>query len=276
MSLFDQHVHSWHSFDSDTDPEDNVRRALELGLGGLTFTEHFDTHADDWPECRYDEEAYTATIRRLRDAYGTRLFIGKGIEVCYQPDRMDFILDFLARHRFDMVILSVHYFKGNAVHVRERWAGITPEEGTRQYLENVLQAARFCERLRQNQGRVFDVLGHLDLAKRYTQRFFGSWDVATHGDLIDEILQVCLAADLVPEINTSSLRQNLDETLPGQRTVTRYAQLGGRAMSIGSDAHLAASVGAGFDRALTLLREAHVSYTAVFQGKERLDVPVPP
>jgi len=275
MSLFDQHLHSWHSFDSETDPEDNVRRALELGLDGLTFTEHFDTHADDWPECKYDEDAYTATIHRLRETYGARLLVGKGIEVCYQPDRMDFILDFLARRRFDLVILSVHYFQGNAVHVREKWEGVSPEEGTRQYLENVLEAVRFCERLHQRRGRVFDVLGHLDLAKRYTRRFFGSGGVATHGDLIDEILQACLTAGLVPEINTSSLRQNLDETMPGQQTVTRYAQLGGKAMAIGSDAHLAASVGAGFDQALAVLREAHVGHTAVFKERERLDLPLP-
>ena len=38
MALYDQHLHTWHSADCEADPADNVRRAIELGLAGLTFT----------------------------------------------------------------------------------------------------------------------------------------------------------------------------------------------------------------------------------------------
>jgi histidinol-phosphatase (PHP family) len=274
MSYFDQHVHSYHSFDSCTPPEDNVRRALEIGLEGVTFTEHFDTHPDDWTSCAYNERAYSAAIEDLRKRFGSRLFIGKGIEVCYQPERMDFILNYLAEHPFDLVVLSIHYFRGQAVHGCEHWEGITIEEGTRRYLENVLDAARFCERLHRQRGRVFDVLGHLDLAKRYTQRFFGRYNINEHDDLIEEILQACLAGNLVPEINTSTLRQDLDEPMPGQRTISRYAQLGGQAMPLASDAHLPQSVGADFDRAVSMLRKAGISHTVLFRNRERLVLPL--
>jgi histidinol-phosphatase (PHP family) len=274
VSHFDQHVHSHHSFDSSTPPEDNVRRALEIGLEGVTFTEHFDTHPNDWSSCIYAEEPYTGAIEDLRKRFGSRLFIGKGIEVCYQPERMGFILNHLAEHPFDLVILSIHYFRGQAVHGRKHWEGITIEEGTRCYLENVLDAARFCERLHRQRGRVFDVLGHLDLAKRYTQRFFGRYNIDEHEDLIDEILQTCLAADLIPEINTSTLRQNLDEPMPGQHTISRYACLGGRAMPLGSDAHLPQSIGADFDHAAAMLRTAGIHHTVLFRNRDRSIVPL--
>lgn len=273
MDLYDQHLHSRHSFDSQADPAANVESAIAHGLAGLTFTEHFDTHPDDWAGCVYDDAAYTATIDGLRERLGDRIFIGKGIEVCFQPDRMDFILDFLSRHEFDLVILSVHYFGDRAVYKAENWRDHGAEQGTRLYLETVLDAVRCCERLRQGGARVFDVLGHLDFVKRYTQRFFGTSDLSSSQGLLDDILSTCIAADLTPEINTSSWRQDLDEPMPGASTIARYAQLGGTAVSLGSDAHRPQDIGAGLDRGVDMLRDAGIGNVAVFKDRRKLLTP---
>ncbi len=274
MDLYDQHLHSRYSFDSETDPADHVETALARGLAGLTFTEHFDTHPEDWRACRYDDEAYSDAIERLRACYGSSIFIGKGIEVCFQPDRMDFVLDFLRGHRFDLVTLSVHYFQEDPVHERDRWAGLDVQKGTRRYLETVLEAVRFCERLHRKEGRVFDVLGHLDLVKRYTHRFFGAHDIASFPDLVDDILRTCLDAGMTPEVNTSTLRQGLDEPIPGPDTMARYVALGGTAMSLGSDAHRAEDVASDFDKALIMLHTAGIRSVAVFKRREGMAVPL--
>ena len=82
------------------------------------------------------------------------------------------------------------------------------------------------------------------------------------------------AADLTPEINTSSLRQGLDETMPNPATIRRYAELGGKAISFGSDSHRAEDIGAGFDTATAMLRNAGLQGLAVFQKRERTIEPV--
>lgn len=259
--------------DSHTEPQANVEAALSRGLAGLTFTEHFDTHPEDWPLCVYDEDAYSDEIRRLRALYADQIFIGKGIEVCFQHDKLEFILDFLSHHPFDQVILSVHYFGDSAVHRRQNWEGLNARTGTRRYLETVRAAVRTAAKLRVEKGRrCFDVLGHLDLVKRYTCRYLQDYDVSACSDLIDDILRACRDADLVPEINTSSLRQGLDETMPGASTVRRYFELGGCALSLGSDAHRAEEIGAGFDHALDMLRNAGIRHTARFVNRERMEV----
>lgn len=274
MDLYDQHVHTRHSFDSESDPGGCVERAIGCGLTGITFAEHFDTHPDDWPGCVYDDGAYSGTISGLREQFGETIFVGKGIEVCYQPDRTSFILDFLGRHEFDMVILGVHYFGRDAVFRRVNWEGVDALEGTRRYLETVRDAARFCERLHRSDGRVFDVLGHLDVVKRYTQRYFGTHEVTHFSSLLDEVLGACLAADLTPEINTSTLRQNVCEPMPGADVLSRYVELGGTAMSLGSDAHLVESVGAGLEQAITMLSTAGVTHQSVFRKREKHLVPI--
>lgn len=275
MKLFDQHLHSKHSFDSDAEPADNVRRAIELGLAGLTFTEHYDTHADEIDDCLYNDDAYSETIDALRREFGKQIQIGKGIEVCYQPDNMPDIIDFLDRHRFDMVLLSVHWFFGQPIHAGFVWRGTDPVAVTRRYFEAVLDAVRFCERFHRDRPGVFQVLGHLDFVKRYSQRYTGGIYVSDHADLIDEILRTCLAADLIPEINTSTLRRGgLDDPMPGPAVVQRYAELGGTMMSIGSDSHSPRDIGADLDRAVDMLRDAGISKLAVFQNRTRHGEPI--
>jgi len=95
------------------------------------------------------------------------------------------------------------------------------------------------------------------------------------GEIVDEILETCLEAGLVPEINTSSLRQNLDETMPGPDTVSRYARLGGTSMSLGSDAHRSQDIGAGLDTAVAMLRAAGIAHTAWFHDRQLVEVPLP-
>jgi histidinol-phosphatase (PHP family) len=271
LALYDQHLHTWFSNDSQSDPAENVRQAVARGLVGLTFTDHFDSHPKEWPLCKYDYEGIAAAVGSLRAQYAGRMFIGHGIEVCYQPEQMDKILGFLDSHRFDLVLLSVHWFKGKALHEREHWAGLDALKGTREYLETVLDAARFVLDLKQRGLKPFDVLGHLDLVKRYTQRYFDTFDIHPSGDLVDEILRTCLEADLVPEVNLSTLRQSLPEPCPADWVVARYAELGGRAMALGSDAHRPEHVGLGISEAADMLRKHGIEWLAVFKGRQRHD-----
>ncbi len=274
MSLYDQHLHTRFSTDSETPPADNVRAAVARGLAGLTFTDHLDTHPDEWPLCRYDYAGLAAEVAACRAALDGRIFIGHGIEVCYQPGQMDRILPFLAGRRFDLVILSVHYACGRALHVPEQWEDWSAEQVTRSYLQTVLEAVRMVARLHRGGSRVFDVLGHLDLVKRYTRKFRDGFDIRPYGDLVDRILEVCLEADLVPEVNTSSLRQSLPEPMPADWVVRRYAQLGGTMMSLGSDAHRPADIGAGIPEGAALLRSQGIAHLAVFRNRERAATPL--
>lgn len=276
MALFDQHLHSHYSTDCEATPAAMVEAAVQAGLAGITFTDHFDTHPLEWPECRYDYEGLRREILPLRERYGDRIFIGHGIEVCYQPARMDLILDYLAGREFDVVLLSVHWFDGRALHHREHWGGLDVRTATQRYLDAVLDAAQFAGTLVRDGRRTFDVLGHIDLVKRYTKRWFDAFDVAPFADRIDEILRACLASDIIPEINMSGLRQEVGESFPAEEVVRRYAALGGRCMSIGSDAHAPAHVGAGLGTAVDMLRRGRIPSRAVFRRRQIEAMPVEP
>ena len=51
--LWDCHMHSSFSADSDTPMESMIQRAIELGIQGITFTEHLDPDYPATPDGLY-------------------------------------------------------------------------------------------------------------------------------------------------------------------------------------------------------------------------------
>lgn len=260
--------------DSQADPKANVLQAIERGLAGLTFTDHYDTHPTEWPACEYDYDRLAEAVASLRQEFGDRIFIGHGIEICYQPEQMDRILPYLASREFDLVLLSVHWFGGRALHVRKHWDGLDAAGATRGYLEAVLHAVRFMRELSEQGSRPFDVLGHLDLVKRYTQRYFQAFDIRSFAGLVDEILRTCIETGIIPEVNLSTLRQSLPEPTPAEWVVHRYAELGGEAMTVGTDSHVPETIGQGIPEAIEMLRQQGLRYQGVFKRRELFCEPI--
>jgi predicted metal-dependent phosphoesterase TrpH len=67
----DLHVHSKFSGDNDADPEETIVRAIERGLQGVAFTEHYSYSASEHAEI-------------LKEKYGDRILILRGVEFSAQ------------------------------------------------------------------------------------------------------------------------------------------------------------------------------------------------
>ncbi len=270
----DQHLHSRFSGDSKADPRANCLHAIDQGLSGLTFTEHYDRHPTERDSCIWDYAVNADSVSALREEFSDRLTVNLGIEVCYQPDAMPEILDHLQSNHFDLVLLSIHWCGGRPLHVKKEWSGIDHRAATRTYFETALEAMQFCLKLKNTGQRAFDVLGHMDLVKRYARRYWDAFDIHECEDLVDEIWRTVIAADILPEINTSTLRDRVGEPMPGEWTIGRYVESGGKVMSIGSDSHRSDHIGAGFDTAKATLLRAGIEAAAVFTNREMEVIPL--
>jgi histidinol-phosphatase (PHP family) len=76
----------------------------------------------------------------------------------------------------------------------------------------------------------FDALAHFDFPKRYYGKVMAEKGIAM-------------------EINTSSVRQGMEEPMPGKEILDIYKKCGGKYVTIGSDAHIPEDMGADFDKA---------------------------
>ena len=251
----DTHTHSLDfSGDAVSYMNEMCEKAIEKGLERICFTEHvdFDPHYDD--SIPFDAEKYKRTIETMRDCYGDRIEILKGIEVGephVYPKEYETVLN---ADDYDMVIASVHYV---ILPMGLHWTGkggadiftFAVPRIYRRYYEDLLAVAKLGG---------FDVLGHFDYPKRYLKVD------AEEDELMEETLKAVLKSGGILEINTSPLRKGCEETAPGKKILDLYAKAGGTRLTIGSDAHFTEDILADFDRAMDFAKGFEIGY---FKGR---------
>ncbi|MDO4615156.1 MAG: histidinol-phosphatase HisJ family protein [Lachnospiraceae bacterium] len=258
----DTHVHSAFSGDSEEEMEVTIGRAISMGMPYLTFTDHMDL---DFPDCGvsmiFDPAAYMEKIAELKEKYREKIQIYAGIELGLQPHLSARFRELLHTYPFDFVIGSQHLVNGSDPYYPETFDGKTDEEVYRAYFADVLNSLRsFSD---------FDTLGHLDYVVRYGRNKAASYSYSAYADQIDEILKLLVEKEIALEINTAGLRQGLGFPNPHPDVLRRYKQLGGKYVTIGSDAHESSVLGSGFEEAKEILKECGFAQITCFSGRNR-------
>ena len=98
--LWDCHMHSSFSADSDTSMEDMIHEAIQRNLSGICFTEHLDPDYPPTPDnetFELDLDAYKETLFSLQEKYRSKLNIHFGIELGLQPHLADSFKELLEK-----------------------------------------------------------------------------------------------------------------------------------------------------------------------------------
>ena len=234
----DSHLHSTLSPDSDVFIDVYAEQAVARGIAELAITDHVDFEPGA-PAYGYATFADRERIvRQAAERWGPRgVAIRFGAELTYDRSWEADIREHLARHRYDFTIGSVHdrvdspYAPGRV----QSWVqGKTLAEIVAPSFDEVQAAAR---------SGLFDALGHLDVVKRYLHPFVTKDDLAAAPELYEPILRALVESGTALEINTSGLRHPVGETYPSSAIVCRFGEMGGRAVTVGSDAHRAEHFG---------------------------------
>jgi histidinol-phosphatase (PHP family) len=228
----DAHLHTDLSPDSNVPIDVYAAAALERGIAELAITDHVDFEPGA-PAFAYSTFAdRERLVREAADRWGPRgVAIRFGVELTYDRGWEAEIRDHLAHHPYDFTIGSVHDRVDSPYHpsrVRNWIAGRSLAEIVAPYFVEVEAAAR---------SGLFDALGHLDVVKRYLHPYVSKEDLAAAPELYEPILRALVEGGTALEINTSGLRHPVGETYPSPAVVARFAELGGNAITIGSDAH---------------------------------------
>ena len=78
----DYHLHTDNSFDSTARMEDYCRRAIEIGLAEIAFTEHYDLNPVDNGAAHFSAEKYFTELASCRRKFGEKLVkIGKKVKL---------------------------------------------------------------------------------------------------------------------------------------------------------------------------------------------------
>ena len=253
--LADYHIHSKYSDDSEEDLEKIIETAINKGIGEICFTDHVDygikldkdvfekideNAKKDWIkkigriDLNVDYPNYFKEIEELREKYKEKITIRQGVVLGMQVHT---IKDFQKlfdkyKEKFDFVILSCHQVNDKEFWTNEFQKGKSVDEYNAEYYEEIYRVM--------NRYSDYSILGHLDHIQRYNETIY---PFEKSREIIVKILKKVIEDNKGIEVNTSSFRYGLKELTPERDILKLYHELGGKIITIGSDAHKAENVG---------------------------------
>ncbi len=252
--LADYHIHTIYSDDSEYPMEQMVRDAISLGLEEICVTDHVDYGVKrDWDDPRgmlyrhgdvgepdflpahnVDYPRYVEEVAALGKTYGDRIAIKLGMEFGAQQGTLPEYQALFDRYPFDFIILSVHQVDDQTFWDQGYQRGKTQAAYNLGYYEEILALVE--------QFSDYSVLGHLDMITRYDRA--GIYPFEQVKPVVTEILKRVIRDGKGIELNTSCHRYGLPDLTPSREILTLYRELGGRILTIGSDTHKPAHLGA--------------------------------
>ncbi|ALS02180.1 histidinol phosphate phosphatase [Enterococcus silesiacus] len=261
MNYYDQHVHTYFSFDSEEVFENYLKNEPDF----FVSTDHFDlknpysNFRDDIP----DYQAYLKKLKELTQVVPKTEFL-KGIEIGVVPGQEAMIKEYLSQRPYDVKIMSIHQngrfdYMDDAVLAKGKY--IVAKEYFQQ-MSTVLDS--FFEG---------DILAHFDYGLRRFD-FTVKELQENYEDLLIEIFKKVIDLEMAVELNAKSFLKYNNAELYAY-AMPLYVSLGGKEFTLGSDAHVAADYQNGFHEMSLLLKNIGIDKLTVFQGKERFVTELP-
>ena len=108
--MFDFHLHTKLSFDSETEPRDMILAAENAGLCEICLTDHFDHNSDiNRSHNLFTPEDYKSLIA---PTFSDKIKVRHGVEFGLTTWNKEHLAELQRALDFDFVIGSVHYLNG--------------------------------------------------------------------------------------------------------------------------------------------------------------------
>jgi histidinol-phosphatase (PHP family) len=266
----DAHLHTDLSPDSEVPIDAFAAGAAERGIAEIAITDHvdFEPSAPAYDYSTFEQRERIA--RQAAERWADRgVAIRFGVEITWDSVWEAEIRDHLATHAYDFTIGSVHIYRESpyaAANVASWVKDRSLPDIVAPYFDEVEAAAR---------SGLFDALGHIDFVKRFLFPHVTPADLAAAPELYERILDALVESGTALEINTSGLRQSPNESYPSPAIVARFRELGGRGVTVGSDAHRADSLAWGLDDGYGAAADAGFDALTFRRGDAPIAVGIP-
>lgn len=271
--LYDCHTHSTNS-DGKNSIDELCLSAIEKSMSGITITDHADMN---FYNERNTYERIKNSIKETEDAkekYKGKLKVFKGIELgeyTVSPKKADEVLSLNA---YDAILCSVHYVpKGgwflayNRIDFQNNMTDDEMYEYIDYYFDLLSETVDAFD---------FDILAHIHCPVRYIT---GKWgrksNIMLFEDKICAILEKIIKRNIALELNTVRFKdQNGNYNFSLDKILCLYKELGGKMVTLGSDAHNKDGVGRSFDDALSLLKMCGFSIYYYFENRKPIEIAI--
>lgn len=264
-NLVDMHTHSDHSFDGNHSCMYLCEKAVENHLKGIAITDHCEMDAKDFDFHAFCLNQYMETLKTKKLFEGS-LYVMQGLEIgqaIYSKALADKIL---SEYKYDFVLASLHNFENEQDFYFLDYSGADIDGLLGRYFDSIIELCRWGN---------FDSLAHLTYPLRYIYKQLKLYaDLTPHREKVEEILTMLVQDNKALEINTSGLFMEISDTLPSKDIVSLFKKLGGKYITIGSDAHFADKTGQGISAGMKTAYDCGFRYFTVYKDHEPMQIEI--
>lgn len=263
----DMHIHSNNSHDASSTLDEICASAIGKGIDAVAITDHLDVVFSDRQDVFSCVRSSFEQARAAGEKYKGKLEVLAGIEIGDAMLSPDFSRKCAEALDYDVIIGSIHTAPF------DEWTApyslidlslmddATIHKLMSKYFDDLDQMLAECD---------FDIFAHLTCPLRYINgKYNRGLDLNCYAERIETILGCVIKRDLAFEVNTSGFGTSVG-FMPNEDIVKRYVELGGKKITLGSDAHVAENIGKGFCEAVDMLKGLGIK--EVYSFKKRCPI----
>lgn len=271
---FDSHTHSSNSFDAENSVAQMIEQANELGLDCLTITDHFESAFyyrpnEEFGDLRKLLPQSVADIKKAQESRNGKTELLCGIELGEPLHDLKATNEILKLTDYDFILCSLHNLKDMGDFF---WLDYQKEDIPK------LLKKYFLELTECVQWGGFNSLAHITYPLRYIcGKFNLPFEPDDYKQEIDELLSLLAKSDKALEFNTCRNAELSLSTMNECRDVPflkRFKELGGKFVTLGSDAHKIQDLAKGIDGAMDILYELGYREVTVYKKGEPVLFPI--
>lgn len=263
MKICDLHTHSNNSFDAKNSVDEMCQSAINKGLYAIAITDHCEApEIKNVAECEYGcfDELIPKSVEetmRAKEKYSSQIKVLCGIELGEPMHDSQCTKRALGYGDFDFILASVHNLRNMQDFYYLDFSKFDINEILKLYFEELAETAEF---------EYFDSLAHLTYPLRYIKAKTGILtDLSVFQNEIDNIYKILIKNNKALEINVSGLFKELGTTLPDEIQIKRFKELGGKYITIGTDAHETEFVGKGIEEGIAIAKKCGFTQYAIYE-----------
>ncbi|NLN55255.1 MAG: histidinol-phosphatase HisJ family protein [Clostridiales bacterium] len=270
--MHETHCHSRYSGDVDKQKggtiDDLCRQAVNIGLESIAVTDHLEIQqimGNIFPPL--DNEGIFKDITKAKEKYKGVLEVVYGVELaqaCHDLEKTDNIL---AKYKYDYIIGSVHAVRGFPDFSDMEYSAVPDrilKHAWELYVSELEELADW--------GNI-DTLAHITYPYRYFKRHSREnlINLFEKGrEYFEPILRKIIKKGIALEVNTSGLWQDTGISFPHNDLIMFYKELGGKMVTVGSDAHYPGDLAKCIPQTYSVLKD--LGFETVITFRERKPV----